>query len=198
MTKNQWLRRFITRLREQEFTSNVEWHLRAIRAAQHRGDVSARQSAAAVYRAFLAEDRSAMRALLADTLMRELGIVATQHVAKHVMRSCFGVAMDTGMLDHYFSVPGRDASVKHMKPAKRALASRPDLMLQYAALYQWYCKAQHRYRIRIASGHRAKGYAQQVHRRLQLAPHLQPAQLPAASEAPQQKRFTRQLPLLLV
>lgn len=197
MTNKQWLRRFIHRLRDPEFTGNVEWHMRAIRAAAAAGDVSTRQSCAAHYRAFLAADRGEVRATLTRAIIDELGIVTTQHVGAYIMRTCFRMGMGCDLLDHYFAVPGRDASVKYMRPARRALASRPDLALRYAALYRWYCKAQAKQaqRLKGSSRQAQQRLQERIDARFQLAPQVQATQDATVSLIPKQERFSRQLPL---
>lgn len=94
---------------------------------------------AAEFGGFMRRQRTMARLVLADALMTELGIVQTQHVANLVMTFTFGTAARTAVLDR-FAEPGRDAGDKYTKPARASLARRPDLVLHFSQLYNWFCQ----------------------------------------------------------
>lgn len=77
-------------------------------------------------------------------MIEQLHITTTQHVACMVMKTVFGTAVITKILDACFAKSGRTVNEKHMEAARQALHQHPDQVRRYAGLYRWYCGALNR------------------------------------------------------
>lgn len=133
----EWIRQFRAELSDGDFKSLVLSHLNSIRSAPPKD----RPAEAARFGGFLRSCRCSCRIKLAQSLIQELKITSTLHVAKYVMRHAFGEAVSNDDLKGYFARSGRDSTEKYMDDARRKVIAHPILVEQHARLYEFYCKA---------------------------------------------------------
>jgi hypothetical protein len=133
----EWIKRFRAELEDDDFRRLVLSHLDRIRSAAPKD----RPAEAASFGGLLRSLRCRCRINLAQSLIGELKITPTLHVAKYVMRQAFGEAAANTSLQRNFAQSGRDATEKYMNAARRTVVAHPALIEQHSRLYEFYCNA---------------------------------------------------------
>lgn len=110
--------------------------VRDLSAAKKLGDLSEIRAEQGRLGGAVRRTTSKARVVLTEKMLRELGIEATQTVAKHVMIDVFGRAASTADLGAHFAKTGRHADRKFVQPAMEKLQGNARKVGEYKQDYE--------------------------------------------------------------